>query len=184
MSLQDKTVVQLKVLIRECGLKRYSKIKKADLIQLLNVPASLLDEDVPLIGLPDPVQPVQTPFPKTTPLSKLLEKLKQFGEWLFSYIPPKPKVLDTTFNALKQKVMSLYKKSFEVKESESALRGFTKKYTIEGQAGYDPSRIFDSSTFFNEVKESVIDLFKSNSSTKVMLSLFKVCHGEARYKNR
>ena len=95
----------------ERGLKRYSKLKKADLIQLLNVPASLLDEDIPPIGLPDPVQPVQAPFPKTTPpLSKPLEKLKQFGEWLFSYIPPKPKALDTTFNALKQKVMSLYKK--------------------------------------------------------------------------
>ena len=54
MSLQDKTVVELKALARECGLKRYSKLKKADLIQLLNVPASLLDEDVPQIGLPDP----------------------------------------------------------------------------------------------------------------------------------
>ena len=166
MSLQDKTVVELKALARERGLKRYSKLKKADLIQLLNVPASLLDEDVPEIGLPDPVQPVQAPFPKTkTPLSKPLEKLKQFGEWLFSYIPPRPRVLDATFNALKQKVMSLYKKSFEVKESESALGGFTTKYTIEGQAGYDPN------TFFNKVKESVIDLFKSNPSTKVMLSL-------------
>ena len=56
MSLQDKTV-QLKALARERGLKRYSKLTKADLIQLLNVPASLLDEDVPPIGLPDPVQP-------------------------------------------------------------------------------------------------------------------------------
>ena len=61
--------------------------------------------------------------------------------------------------------MSLYKKSFEDKEAESALRGFTTKYTIEGQAGYDPS------TFFNKVKESVIDFLKSNPSTKVMLSL-------------
>ena len=76
MSLQHKTVVQLKALARERGLKRHSKFKKADLIQLLNVPASLLDEDVPQIGLPDPVQPVQAPFPK-----KPLEKLKQFGEW-------------------------------------------------------------------------------------------------------
>ena len=66
--------------------------------------------------------------------------------------------------------MSLYKKSFEVKEAESALRGFTKKYTIEGQADYDPS------TFFNEVKESVIKLFQSNLSTKVILSL--KCHME------
>ena len=123
MSLQDKTVVQLKALTKEHGLKRYSKLKKADLIQLLNVPADLLNEDIPpQIGLPDPIQQVQTPFPKTTsPLSKSLEKLKQFGEWLFSYIPPKPKVLDTTFNALKQKVMSLYEKSFKLKEAESAL---------------------------------------------------------------
>ena len=80
MSLQDsiQPVVELKALARECGLKRYSKLKKADLIQLLNVPANLLDEDVPQIGLPDSVQPVQAPFPKTkTPLSKPLEKLKQ-----------------------------------------------------------------------------------------------------------
>ena len=142
---------------------------------MLNVPASLLDEDVPQIGLPDPVQPVESPLLKTTPpLSKSLEKLKQFEEWLFSYIPPKPKVLDTTFNTLKQKVMSLYKKSFEVKEAKSALRGFTKKYTIEGQAGYNPSRrlqIFDLNMFFSEVKKSVIDLFKSSPSTKVILSL-------------
>ena len=164
MSLQDKTIVQLKALARERGLKRYSKLKKADLIQFLNVPVGLLDEDIPPIRLL--VQPVQASFPKPkTPLSKPLEKLKQFGEWLFSYIPPTPNVLDTTFNAFKQKVMSLYKKSFDVKEAESALTDFTTKYTVEGQAGYDPS------TFFNEVKESVIDLFKSNPSTKVMLSL-------------
>ena len=64
MSLQDKTVVQLEALARERGLKRYSKLKKADLIQLFNVPASLLDEDVPQIGLPDSVQPVKAPLPK------------------------------------------------------------------------------------------------------------------------
>ena len=62
MSLQDKTVVQLKALARERGLKRYSKLKKADLIQLLNVPASLLDEDAPQIGLPDPVQTSASTF--------------------------------------------------------------------------------------------------------------------------
>ena len=124
---------------------------------MLNVLASLLDEDIHQIELPDPVQPVQAPFPKT--LSKPLEKLKQLGEWLFSYIPPKPKVFDTTFNALKQKVMSLYKKTnFEVKEAESALGGFTTKYTIEGQAGYDPN------TFFNEVKESFESLIFSNQT--------------------
>ena len=72
MSLPDKTVVQLKALARERGLKRYSKLKKADLIQLLNVPAILLDEDVLQIGLSDPVQPVQAPFPKTGVL-KLFE---------------------------------------------------------------------------------------------------------------
>ena len=64
MSLQDKNVIELKAFARERGLKRYSKLKKADLIQLLNVPASLLDEDVPQIGLPDPVQLVQAPFSK------------------------------------------------------------------------------------------------------------------------
>ena len=105
----------------------------ADLIQWEDIPQiglpNLLDEDIPQIGLKDPMQPVQTPFPKA--VSKPLEKLKQFGEWLFSYIPPKTKVLDAIFNALNQKVMSLYKKSFKVIEYEYALRGFTTKYTIE-----------------------------------------------------
>ena len=78
MSLQNKTVDELKALAREHGLKRYSKLISADLIQLLNVSASLLDEDVPQIGLPNPMQPVQAPFPKA--VSKPLEKLKQFEE--------------------------------------------------------------------------------------------------------
>ena len=48
MSLQDKTVVQLKALAKDRGLKGYSKLKKADLITLLNPSPSrqILDEPV------------------------------------------------------------------------------------------------------------------------------------------
>ena len=70
--------------------------------------------------------------------------------------------------------MSLYKKSFKVIESESALRGFTTKHIIEGQAGYDPS------TFFNEVKESVAFRIKPFNKRN---AIFNMCHGKARYKD-
>jgi len=46
--------------------------------------------------------------------------------------------------------MQLYKKwdsqSFKIRESDSALKGFAKRYVIDGSEGYDPK------SFMREVK--------------------------------
>ena len=54
---------------------------------------------------------------------------------------------------------------FRLTETDSALRGFTKQYTLI------PRKKYDEHSFFGEVKGKVINLLKSNSSTKVQMIL-------------
>ena len=162
MSLQDKTVVELKALARERGLKRYSKLKKADLITLLNPLPSRHILDEPVTGDSRPVLiPTQAP-PPVRAMKAIKKKVSEWTGWFLDYIPPKPKIVDRVLEAFKQKIQSLY---IVLKESASALRGFAKQYKIEGQGGYDPEG------FLNKVKANVTEVFKSNPSTKVKLIL-------------
>ena len=49
MATNRNTVVQLKSMAKERGLKGYSRLRKADLINVLRV---ILDDDIPDIGVP------------------------------------------------------------------------------------------------------------------------------------
>jgi len=53
----------------------------------------------------------------------------------------------------------------KIQETNSALKGFTKQYTIEGHEGIDPE------SFLTKVKPQVIALLSRNRSTKVILVL-------------
>ena len=55
---------------------------------------------------------------------------------------------------------------FEAKETNSALRGFTKTYTINGIDGYD------GDSFFNSAEDSITKVLRENRQTKVKL-IFK-----------
>ena len=39
-----------------------------------------------------------------------MQKIKDFGEWLLNYIPPKPKVIDTVLESFKNKIKNMYEK--------------------------------------------------------------------------
>ena len=70
-----------------------------------------------------------------------MQKIKDFGNWLLNYIPPKPKVVDKVFESFKKKIKTMYEKrdtSFQLKESKSALNKFPIQYRIDGSNGYDP----------------------------------------------
>ena len=57
--------------------------------------------------------------------------MKDFGEWLLAYIPPKPKVVDEALESFKNLMKKLYNKrdtSFQLKESKSALKKFAMHY--------------------------------------------------------
>ena len=56
-----------------------------------------------------------------------MQKIKDFGEWILSYIPPKPKVVDKVLESFKNKIKQIYQKidtSFQLKES---------KYTVSNR---------------------------------------------------
>ena len=38
------------------------------------------------------------------------QKIKDFGEWLLNYIPPKPKVVDKVLESFKNKIKKIYEK--------------------------------------------------------------------------
>ena len=55
-------------------------------------------------------------------------------------------------------------KSFEVTESNSALRNFVKVYTINGKLG------FDAESFLEGAKQNITSVLRNNRRTKVTLT--------------
>ena len=53
----------------------------------------------------------------------------------------------------------------EIRESNSALKGFTKRYTMDGSEG------IDAMSFFNDIQPQVTDLLSKNTQTKVNMIL-------------
>ena len=70
-----------------------------------------------------------------------MQKIKDFGEWLMNYIPPKPKVVDKVLASFKNKIKKIYENRdslFQTTQTKSALKNFAIQYRIKGSNGYDP----------------------------------------------
>ena len=64
-----------------------------------------------------------------------MQKIKDFGEWLLNYIPPKPKVVDKVLEYFKNKIKKIYEKRdslFQPTQTKSALTNFAIQYRIKG----------------------------------------------------
>ena len=68
---------------------------------------------------------------------------------------------------LRKEIDNIYErvKIFEVEESDSALRGFARVYTIDGKLGFDPQ------SFLDGARENIIRVLRDNRNTKVKLIL-------------
>ena len=94
--------------------------------------------------------------------------MKDFGNWLLDYIPPKPKVVDEALISVKNLFKKLYNKrdtSFQLKESKSALNKFVMQYRIDGKDWIDPD------LFLVTAMQSITILLINRSQTKVKLIL-------------
>ena len=62
--------------------------------------------------LADPILDDKTPVLQTTPnfIAKSIQKIKDFGNWMLDYIPPKPKVVDEALESFKNLIKKLYNK--------------------------------------------------------------------------
>ena len=135
--MESKTVQQLRLIAKEMGLKDYySHMRKADLVKLLEPPhgnegGSLLDEDFEFDA---PVLvPEKRKFPKKE-IPQVIEKnVETFSDWLNWLENVKDESVKKKINPkverLRKQIDNLWK-TFQLKETKSALKNFAKQYTI------------------------------------------------------
>ena len=142
LKMDNFTVIKLKDIAKQRGIKGYYKLRKAELIQKLEAHPDVNEQffiaelEIPINTkrpvntsaiLDDPILDDSTPVLQPTPkfIAKSMQKIKDFGNWLLDYIQPKPKVVDEAIESFKNLIKELYNKremSFELKESKSALK--------------------------------------------------------------
>ena len=185
MAMHTNTVVQLKSMAKERGLKGYSRLRKDDLIQFIN--------DARPIPTPRTIRPIPAPrtLTKPVPAPRTLVKpiptprISRIMTTINSYVKPTLIGIKKAFDWVPKQALNLNsyitknlndligwakrpsqrKQLYELKESKSALRKFTMQYVIEGRAGYDPE------SFMADVKRSVINFLRNNRRTKIKLIL-------------
>ena len=183
--MHRNTVVQLRALAKERGLKGYSRLRKDDLIQFINdarpIPAPRTMRPIPApITLVKPI-----PAPRTLVKPIPTPRISRIMTAINSYVKPTLIGIKKAFDWVPKQALNLNsyitknlndligwakrpsqrKQLYELKESKSALRKFTMQYVIEGRAGYDPE------SFMADVKRSVINFLRNNRRTKIKLIL-------------
>ena len=149
--MDNISVIKLKTLAKQRGIKGYYKLRKAELIEKLEAHSDVNEQVlIPELEIPrnttrsvntsaihdhsilDDKPPVLQPTPSF--IVKSIQKIKDFGNWLLDYIPRKPKVVDERLESCKNLIKQLYNKrdtSFQLKESKSALKKFAIQHGIK-----------------------------------------------------
>ena len=180
--MENHTVVQLKAIAKERGIRGYYKLRKTELIHTLEA-TRLVEQKSNIFNEPIPNDPTPVlqrthwrPSNITTKVKQNInnfftmdvQKIRDFGEWLLNYIPPKPKVDDKVLESFKNKIKKIYEKNdslFQPTQTKSALKNFTIQYRIKVSNGYDPE------SFLLNSKEPITKLIINTRQTKVKLIL-------------
>ena len=116
--MENHTVVQLKAIAKERGVRGYYKLRMAELIHALEATRSVEQKNnIFDVSIPNDPTPVLQPAPwrpsnialKNKQIIKMfftngMQNIKDFGKWLLNYIPPKPKLVDTVLESFKNKI--------------------------------------------------------------------------------
>ncbi|XP_022802285.1 uncharacterized protein LOC111339828 [Stylophora pistillata] len=180
--MEKHTVVQLRQIAKENGLRGYSRLRKAELINFINqsIPnnkkvvserRNLLDDPIPEHEIPEE-QNILIPS-KPALLVKKIDKavdwgkreVEDWGQWLKEQVDVPRVVVDDKLKDFKTHIAKLYEKRdqyrFKLVEKKSALKGFVKMYTIDGVGGYGPM------DFLEGVKPTVIKFLLTQKNIKV-----------------
>ena len=127
LKMDNITVIKLKTLAKQRGIKDYYKLRKAELIHKLEAHPDVNEQVlVPGLEIPrnttrsmntraildEPILDDKTPVIQPTPIffAKSIHKIKDFGNCFLDYIPPKPKVVDDALESFKNLIKKLYNK--------------------------------------------------------------------------
>ena len=139
--MENHTVMQLKTIAKERGVRGYYKLRKVDLIHALEA-ARLVGQKSNIFDEPiqnDPtlvLQPTACRSSNVTIKDKqnIKQKIKDFGKWLLNYKPPKPKVVVKVLESFKSKIKKMYEKRdnlLQPTQSKSAVKKFAIQYGIK-----------------------------------------------------
>src|SRR6218665_2576602 len=194
-NMEKKTIRELRDIAKQKKMVGYYKLRKADLITAISKHGCGVmdnDEKKKKINLLDTPVPENDKYPiltqnKYIPPAKQsrsnksifndLEKHKvrsknnSFADWIVSFIlkPEQKLAINQKLESLKSYVKSLFAKvrtkKFKIRKTASAIKGFTKPYTIDGTSG------IDALSFLNAVRPHVVNLLSENRQAKINLVL-------------
>ena len=191
--MENHTVEQLKAIATERGINGYYKLRMVELIhaveaaRLVEQKSNIVDDTIPNDSTPF-LQPTSWRpsnnalknkqniknfaahnMQKTTHFFSMgMQMIKDFGERLLNYIPPKPKVVDKVIESFKNKIIIMYEKReslFQPTQTKSALNNFAIQCRIIESNGYDPE------SFLLNSKQPITNLMINTRQTKIKLIL-------------
>ena len=170
-----KTVIELRKIAKQSGLVGYTRLRKAELIAKIeaNEAQTLIPSHFAPIS-PTASSRIEIPTQASIPTSavrKVYDKIKlainTCEKAIERKIPKQPmKIVKEKLGVMQTKITSFFRKiinkpKFEIHQTASAIKGFTKQYTVDGANG------IDATSFLNAVQAQAVDLLSKNRQTKV-----------------
>ena len=169
----DKKLPELKAEAKRLGIKRYSRLKKAELIDLIARNSSpILDEEIPEMDS-EILKPTNYIKPRIdeVEVNKRKREIRKLEEMLGlrqRRIIPEIKVWNPEEENLHRKIRQIKeinRRRLKITETASALRGFTRQFRIEGIPHHAPRE------FLQKVRINVQNLMRENRRTRVRIIL-------------
>ena len=169
----DKKLPELKTEAKRLGLKRYSRLKKAELINLIARNSSpILDEETPEIDS-EILKPTKYIKPRIDEdEAKRKREIRKLEEMLGlkrpGHLNPEIKVWTPKEENLQRKIRKIKeinRRRLKITETASALRGFTRQFQIEGIPRHAPRE------FMQIARRDILKLMRENRQTRVRIIL-------------
>ena len=170
----DRKLPELKAKAKRLGLKRYSRLKKADLINLIARNSSpILDEEIPEIDseILKPTKYIKPRIDEDEAKQKIkleIRKLEEMLELRQRRIIPEIKVWTPKEEKIQRKIRKIKeinRRILKIAETASALRGFTRQFRIEGIPRHAPRE------FMQMARRDILKLMRENRQTRVRMIL-------------